>query len=145
MNSSNASSKRSSGVDRVFTNANFVMWVPSRAAHVWDGPTSVVDVDEITPPGAFVKDYKIHVDIMMDTEQEFNRFHSTNTEDWDFQEHPTLSMMDRPIGKQFRKDIRDLQRGRILVVNAAVQKSDTFQEDVETAKKMIESIKLIPK
>jgi hypothetical protein len=30
------------GAERVFTNANVVMWVPSNAVEVWDGPASGV-------------------------------------------------------------------------------------------------------
>ena len=30
-------------------------------------------------------------------------------------------------------------------MNAMVKKSETFQEDMETAKKMVESVKLLPK
>ena len=83
------------------------------------------------------------VEIQIDSEREFKRY-AALCQDWSFQEHPTLSMQNVPVGRQFRKDIRDPVRGRILYINAMVDKSDTFQEDVETAKKMIESIKLIP-
>lgn len=136
-----------SGAERIFTNANVVAWVPLRALRVWDGKdgsTSGIQIDEITSPGAFIKDYKINVEIQIATEREFEVF-SKGPPDWYFQEHPTLSMKDVTIGKQLRKDIRDPQRGRILLINAMVKRNATFEEDVETAKKIIESIKLIPK
>ena len=135
-----------SGVERTFTNANVVMWVPSRAAHVWDGHTSGVDVDETTPPGAFVKDYKIYVEIQInDTERELKQLSEWASSDWYFQEHPDLSISEAQYGIQMRKDIWNSEKTRRLLINAMVKKSETFQEDVETAKKMIASIKLIGK
>ena len=120
------------------------MWVPLEAAKVWDGPTSVVKVDKFTLPHTRPEGYKIMVEIQIELEQEFRK-DAQLYQDWSFQEHPTLSLQDVPVGKQLRKDIRDPDKRRILLINGMVERSDTFQEDVETAKKMIESIKLIPK
>ena len=139
--------KDQSGAERVFNNANFVVWVPLRAVRVWDGKdgsTSGIQIDETTPPGDFIKEYKIYVEIQIETERGFEVY-SKGPPDWYFQEHPTLSFMDVPIGKQLRKDIRDPQRGRILLINAMVKRSATFEQDVETAKRIVESIKVIPK
>ena len=127
-----------------FTNANVVMWVPASVVSVWDGSTCSVEAEGITPTRALPQEYKILVEIQIDSEQEFKK----NTElyqGWYFQEHPTLSTRDGQESRQFRKDIRDPELSRILLVNGMVDKSDTFDKDVETAKKMIESIKLIKK
>jgi len=149
-----ASKKDQSGVERVFTNANVVMWVPTRASRVWDGPTSEIQIDETTPSGAFVRDYNIYVEIQINDMAIFKEFFIPVEEltaptrahvDWYFQEHPELSVTNAQYGKQLRKDIRDTSRGRVLVVNGIVKSSRTLQADLETAKKMIESIKLIPK
>jgi hypothetical protein len=138
--------KDQSGAERVFTNANVVMWVPTRAAHVWDGHTSGVDVDETTPPGAFVRDYKIEVEIQInDTEHELKQLSEWASSDWYFQEHPELSISEAQYGIQMRKDIWNPEKTRRLLINAMVKKSETFQEDIETAKKMMTSIKLIGK
>jgi hypothetical protein len=147
--------KDQSGVERVFTNANVVMWVPTRAKYVWDGPTSGIQIDEITPPGVFVRDYKIYVEIQVNDTAEFKEFFVPKEDlavptnrahvDWCFQEHPELSVTNAQYGKQLRKDIRDTSRGRVLMVNGVVKSSRTLEADLETAKKMIESIKLIPK
>jgi hypothetical protein len=136
--------RNESGTEQIFTNANVVMWVPSDAAKVWDGPTSVVKVDKFTPPHTRPEGYKITVEIEIDSEQEFKR-NAELSQDWYFQEHPTLSTEDGQVGKQFRKDIRDPEKGCILLINGMVEKSETFSNDVDTARKMIESIKLIPK
>lgn len=136
----------SSGANRVFTNGNFVMWVPSRAVHVWDGHTSVVDVDETTFPGAFVKDYKIEVEIIIvDTPERLRQQEQWGATDWYYQDHPKISVMDVQYGKQMRKDIWNSERTRRFLINAMIKKNGTFQAGVETAKKMVESIKLIPK
>ena len=131
------------GMERVFTNAHVVMWLPSRAKPIWDGPTTVIHVDETTSPGAFVKDYKIVVDIQIDTDQEFKRWYSDSSPYWLFQVHPVLSTEDGQVGRQMRKDIWDNERKRWLEINALVERSNTFDQDVETTKKIIESITLI--
>jgi hypothetical protein len=120
------------------------MWMPANAERIWDGPTSSVHIDRTSLPHVLPESYKIMVEIQMFTEQEFKK-DAELYQDWSFQEHPTLSMHDVQVGKQLRKDLRDSERGRILLINGMVDNSDTFQEDVETARKMIESIKLIPK
>jgi hypothetical protein len=38
------------GAERIFTNANVVMWVPANAKRIWDGPTSSVHVGRKSPP-----------------------------------------------------------------------------------------------
>jgi hypothetical protein len=120
------------------------MTVPSRAKPLWDGPTTVIHIDETTPPGAFVKDYKIEVEIqIVNTEQEFQQMEQWASSNWYFQEHPTLSIQDGQAGRRMRKDIWDAERKRRLLINALVKRSNTFNEDVEMTKKMIESIKLI--
>jgi hypothetical protein len=130
--------------DRVFTNAHVVMWVPSRSKPIWDGPTTVIHVDETTPPGAFVKDYKIVLDIeIVNTTRELQQMERWAASNWYFQEHTALSTEDGQAGRQMRKDIWDAERKRRLLINALVERSNTFDEDVETTKKMIESIKLI--
>src|ERR1035438_7905953 len=132
------------GTERVFTNAHVVMWVPSRAKPVWDGSTTVIHVDETTPSGAFVKDYKIVLDIeIVNTTLRLQRMERWAASNWYFQEHPTLSTEDGQAGRQMRKDIWDAERKRRLLINALIGRSNTFEEDLETAKKMIESIKLI--
>lgn len=120
------------------------MWVPVNAVRVWDGNTSGIQIGEITLPGAFIKEYRIYVEIQINTKREFD-VTSKGGSDWYFQEHPILSVMDVPIGKQIRKDIPDSKRKRVLLVNAMVKRSVTFDADVEMAKKMIESITLISK
>jgi hypothetical protein len=120
------------------------MMVPSRAKPLWDGPTTVIHIDETTPPGAFVKDYKIEVEIqIVNTEQELQQLERWASSDWYSQEHSTLSIQDGRGGRQMRKDIWDTERKRRLLINALVERSNTFDEDVEMTKKMIESIKLI--
>jgi hypothetical protein len=114
-----------------------------QANPIWDGPTTVIHVDETTPPGAFVKDYKIVVDIQIDTDQEFKRSYSDSSPYWGFQVHHALSTEDGQVGRQMRKDIWDAERKRWLEINALVERSNTFDQDVKTAKKIIESITLI--
>src|SRR5258708_4286441 len=134
------------GAELVFTNADVVMWVPSRTVHVWDGHTSVVYIDETTPPGAFVKEYKIEVEIeIADTVREFQQMERWSSSNWYFQEHPRLSIAEAQYGKQMRKDIWNPEKTRNLLINAMVKRSGTFEEDIETAKKMVESIKPISK
>jgi hypothetical protein len=132
------------GAWHTFTNVNVVMWVPANAAEVWDGPTSLVKLDKISPPHVLPEEYKIEIVIRTDSEQEFKQ-NADMSQDWLFQEHPTLSMRDGEVGKQLIKDIRDPEHDRILMFIGTVVKTDTFDKDVATAKKMIESIKLIPK
>jgi len=136
--------KELSGTEQIFTNANVVMWVPVDAERIWDGPTSSVEFKRTSPPHVLPESYKIMVEIQIDSEQEFKR-NAELSQDWYFQEHATLSVQNVQVGRQFRKDLRDPQRGRILLIDALVDNSDTFQEDVETATRMIESIKLFPK
>jgi hypothetical protein len=118
------------------------MWVPASVVSVWDGPTTSIEAERITPTRALPQEYKILVEIQIDSEQEFKK-DADMSQNWVFQDHPTLSTRDGNSSRQFRKDIRDPNRSRILLINGMVDKSDTFDKDVETAKKMIESIKLI--
>lgn len=132
------------GHEYIFTNANVVAWVPVSSIRVWDADaTSGIQIGETTPPDAFVRDYKIYVEIQINTEKTFER--NSEMGGWYFQEHPVLSMRDRPVGKQLRKDVRDLRRGRILMINAMVKTSSTFDTDLDMAKKIVESITLISK
>jgi hypothetical protein len=134
------------GAERVFTTPNIVMWVPSNTAYVWDGPTSGVYIGETTPPGAFVKDYKIELDIqIIDTPERLQQQERWSSSNWFYQDHSEVSIIDVRYGKQLRRDIWNLEKTRRLLISASVTRSTTFAEDVETAKKMIESIKLIPK
>jgi hypothetical protein len=140
----NRAFREPSGAEHVFTNANFIMWVPSRAEPIWDGHTSVVHVDETTPPGAFVKNYKIEVEVQInDRDWELKQLSRWASDDWYFQDHPDLSITNAQYGKQMRKDIWNPEKTRRLLINAMVFRSTTFDEDVETAKKMVESIKPI--
>jgi hypothetical protein len=132
------------GAWHTFTNVNVVMWVPANASEVWDGPTSLVKIDRITLPHVLPEEYKIEIVIRTDSEQEFKQ-NADMSQDWHFQEHPTLSMKDVEVGKQLIKDIRDPEHDRILMFIGTVVKTDTFDKDVATAKKMIESIKLVAK
>jgi hypothetical protein len=131
------------GVERIFTNANVTMWVPSNTVLVWDGHTSVVDVGETTPPGAFVKDYKIVIEMQVNDRDWELRELSGWASDWYFQEHPELSVTNVQYGIQMRKDIWNPERTRRLLINGMIEKSDTLPKDVEMAKIMIESIKPI--
>jgi hypothetical protein len=63
--------------------------------------------------------------------------------DWYSQEHTILSTEDGQAGRRIRKDIWDTERKRRLLINVLVERSNTFDQDVETTKKMIESIKLM--
>src|SRR5262249_22830971 len=99
---------------------------------------------ETTPLGAFVRDYKIQIEVQINSEQEFMRWYSKNSPYWEFQEHAILSVTNVPAGTAFRKNIRDPARGRVLTINGLVQPNNFYNEDVETAKRIIESIKLIP-
>jgi hypothetical protein len=127
---------------QTFTNANVVMWVPKEATKIWDGPTSSVKSKRISAINALPETYKISVEIQVYSQEEFKK-----NEDlyggWYFQEHPTVSARDGSERKQFRKDIRDDKHHRILLINGMVEKTDTFDEDVQIITKMIESIKLI--
>jgi len=135
-----------SGGERVFTNANVVMWVPSNAVQVWDGPTSGVYIGETTPPGAFVKDYKIELDIeIVDIPEQLQQMERWSSSDWFYQDHPEVSIIGVQYGKQLRRDIWNHGKTRRLLISARVTRSTTFEGDVKTARKMIESIKLIPK
>lgn len=128
------------GSQRAFTNADVTMWIPSNAAQVWDGHTSGVNIGETTPPGAFVKDYKITLEIQInDTDRELQQL-SSWASDWYFQEHPELSIRTTQYGAQLRKDIWNPKRTRRLLINGMVKQSGTFQADMATARKMIESI-----
>jgi hypothetical protein len=134
------------GSERVFKNANVVMWVPSDAVQVWDGPTSGVYIGETTPPGAFVKDHKIELDIeVVNIPEQLQQMERWSSSNWFYQDHPEVSMIDVQYGKQLRRDIWNPEKSRRLVVSARVTKSTTFEEDVQTAEKMIESIKVVEK
>ena len=84
-------------------------------------------------------------------EQEFKEHLNLFKDDDMEQEHPSLRMFDRPIGKCLRKDIRDVERNRVIQISVNVLKTNivtqhetgTFQADIEIAKKMFESIKLL--
>ena len=134
------------GVEHIFTNANVVMWVPSNAVEVWDGPTSGVYIGETTPPRAFVKMYKIELDIeIIDTPERLQQQDRWSSSNWFYQDHPEVSIIDVQYGKQLRRDIWNPEKCRRLLISARVTRSATFAEDIEIAKKMIESIKPIPK
>jgi hypothetical protein len=144
------------GTELVLTNAHVSIWIPSATAQIWEGRVTSIGLYDMAPAGTtFIsggvfRDNRIECDVTIKTEQEFRddaqRFRS---EEW--QEHPSLTMYDAPIGKQLKKDIRDTERGMILVIFATVEKTNmfrgtetgTFPEDIETAKRMVESIKLL--
>ena len=144
-------------MERVLTNAHVSIWIPTRTAHIWDDRVTNVGIYETTPPGAhFISgavfhEYRIDASITVMTEQEFKEHIRLFKDDDMEQEHPALSMFDRPIGKCLRKDIRDAERNRVIQISVNVLKTNivtqhetgTFQEDIETAKKMVESIKLL--
>jgi hypothetical protein len=48
--------------------------------------------------------------------------------------------MDGPVGKQIRRDISEPDQSRIISIVATVDKTASFEEDVETAKRMVGSI-----
>ena len=85
------------------------------------------------------------------TEQDFKDHIRLFKDDDIEREHPSLVMFDRPIGKCIIKDIRDVDRNRLIQISVNVLKTNivtqretgTFQEDIEAAKKMVESIKLL--
>ena len=130
------------GYKRYFPDAKVTMWVPARARPIWDGHTSVVHVDETTPRWASVKDYKIIVEmIVVDSPQRLQQRERWAASDWYYQDHPELSAMDVQYGKQMRKDIWNFERTRRLEINAMIFRSATFEDDIATAKKMVESIK----
>jgi hypothetical protein len=135
-----------SGAVRVFTNANVVMWVPSNAVEIWDGPTSGVYIGETTQPRAFVKMYKIELDIeIVDIPELLQKMDRWSSSDWFYKDHPEVSIIDVQYGKQLRRDISNQNKSRRILIDARVTRSATFEEDVQTAKKMIESIKPIAK
>jgi hypothetical protein len=152
-----SSSGEELGMERVLTNAHVSIWIPSHTAHIWDDRATDVGVYETTPPGArFISgavfhEYKIDAFITVMTEQEYKEHIRLFKDDDMEQEHPTLSMFDRPIGKCLRKDIRDTERNRLIHISVNVLKTNivtqretgTFQEDIETAKRMVESIRLL--
>ena len=145
------------GKEYVLTNAHASIWVPSQTVFIRDDRVTEVGVFETKPPGAhFISgevfhESRIHCEITALTEQEFKKNILFFKDDDMEQEHPTLSMFDRPIGKCLRKDIRDTKRNRVIQISVNVLKtnivtqreSGTFQEDVEAARKMVESIKLL--
>ena len=135
-----------SGIERIFTNANVVVWVPNRANDIGDGHTSFIQIDETTPAGAFVKDFKIEFEILINEgERELRQLSKWGASDWFFQEHPEISIAEAHYGKQIRKDIWNPEKTRRLLIHAKVKRSATFENDIKTAVKMVESVKLIPK
>ena len=136
-------SREELGTDRVLTNAHVVIWIPSRVAHVSEGRVTSVKLYETTPSGAFVKAHRITSKITIRTKQEFQE-HTRFFKEYPIdQEHPSLTLFDVPLGKSLRQDIRDPERDRVISISFNVHKSDTFQEDVETARKVVESIRLL--
>jgi hypothetical protein len=142
--------RRDLGWERVLTNAHVAIWIPADA-HVREGRVTSVDIYETTPPRAFVRDYTISSEITVRTEKEF-REHTRFFKEYDIeQEHPSLTLFDVPLGKCLRKDIRDAERGRIISARFNVRKTNsfrqcetgTFQEDIRTAKRIVESIVLL--
>lgn len=141
-----SATETTTGAKRIFTNAHVVMWVPLQIAKIWDGPTSGVYIGETTPPGAFVKEYRIELDIeIVDTPEQLQTMKRWSSSDWFYKEHPEVSIIDVEYGKQLRRDIWNPEKSRRLLISARVMKSATFEDDVDTAKKMIESIELINK
>jgi hypothetical protein len=146
-----------SGMERVLTNAHVSIWIPSRMAHIRDDRVTDVGVYETTPPsarftsGAAFHEYRIDASIRVMTEQDFKDHMRLFKDDDIEREHPSSVMFDRPIGKCIRKDIRDVDRKRLIQISVNVLKTNivtqretgTFQEDIEAAKKMVESIKLL--
>jgi hypothetical protein len=130
------------GAEQVFTNANIVAWIPTRTKQIWDEEaTSGVQIDEITTAGAFIKEYKISILIEVKTTRAF-QFYAERFSEWDFQEHPELVWRDGEVGRQFRKDIRDVARDRVIRISALVRKGATFKRDEALAKRILASIKL---
>lgn len=144
-------------MERVLTNAHVSIWIPSPTAHIRDDRVTDVGVYETTPPGArFISgaafhEYRIDASITVMTEQDFKDHTRLFKDDAIEQEHPDLVLFDRPIGKCIRKDIRDEARNRLIQISVNVLKTNivtqretaTFQKDVEAAKKMVESIKVL--
>jgi hypothetical protein len=146
ISATNVSSRELSGNDRRFSNGDFVMWVPSRAVHVSDGHTSVVDIDETTLSDASVKDYKIEVEIQMsDTPREFEQMEKWSSSNWYFKDFSKTSTRETNYGIQIRKDVWNSEKTRRLLINAMVKKGSTLPTDVETATKMVESVRLFQK
>jgi hypothetical protein len=81
---------------------------------------------------------------MAQTDKEF-RFYCQKFPEWEFQEHETLSTNVKNGFTRLRKDIRDAGRQRVISVSATVLPSATSDDDIKTAIKMIESIKVVPK
>jgi hypothetical protein len=144
------------GTEHVLTNAHVSIWIPSSTAHLSEDRVTSIGLYDMAPRGStFISggvfnDYRIQCDVTVETEHEFQHYAKMfKTDDW--QEHTNLTMYDVPIGKQLKKDIRDAERGVVLSINVTVDKTNmfrgaetgTFQEDIETAKKMVESIKLL--
>jgi hypothetical protein len=142
-------------VECVLTNAHVTIQIP-RGAHVEQGRITEIGVYDMSPPGtkfisgAVYHDYKILCNITIETEQEFQNDAKYFQTDY-FQEHTNLTIYDVPIGKGLSKDIQDSERHRVLSVRVNIERTNsfigretgTFDEDVEFAKKMVESIKLI--
>jgi hypothetical protein len=128
------------GVERVFTNTQVVMWMPSRAEYL-DGDYHGSDFTSVTF-GAI--DIMIRIkDSGQDPEQS-----SELASDWAFQDHPSLSTRDSSTRegqprKQMCKTIWDATRKRKLFIYATVLSTDIYAYDMETATKMIESIRII--
>jgi hypothetical protein len=130
------------GIERIFTNASVVAWVPTRATQIWDEEaTAGVQIDEITRPGDFIKEYKISILIEVKTTRAF-QFYAERFSEWDFQEHPDLVWRDGEVGRQFRKDIRDPARDRVIRISALVRKGATFARDEALAKRIVTSIRV---
>jgi hypothetical protein len=150
-----SSNKEKMGAECVLTNAHVTIQIP-RTAHVEQGRVTQIGVYDMAPvgtkfiSGAVYRDYKILCEITIETDQEFQHDTELSQAEY-FHEHSRLTVYDKPIGKQFKKDIRDSERHRILSILVDVEKTNaflghetgTFQEDIETAKEMVESIKLI--
>lgn len=135
----------STGKEHFFTNLNIVVWVPNQGAHINDGPTTTVKVDEISPPGAFVKDYRIQLEIRsIQTERQFRQHLEWAISDWYYQEHLNLSTKKGQIGERIRKDIWNPQKNRKLFIYATVKPGSQFTEDFNLTKKMVESVRLVP-
>ena len=132
------------GFEQAFTNASATMWVPISSVRIIDGHTSLVDIDETTFPSAHVKDYKIEVEIqIIDTPREIKQMEQWSNTDWYFKDHSELSTREVQYGVQIRRDIWNSSRSRRLLINGMIKKSATFKEDIETAKKMIQSVNIV--
>ena len=127
------------GVERVFTNTQIMMWMPLNAKYSdedWHG----YDL-------AYVKFDTIEIMIQIkDSGQE--QEHALESDIWGFQDYPILGVRDWPTRdeqprKQMRKTIWDATRKRKLSINGTVLSSEIYAYDIETAEKMIESIRLL--